>query len=172
MVKSSFRFKLTIAFVALLLGLAWEISGQEAGFKALEAEPPLLPCSVTFCKTAMTKVLIHDGKGLLVPEARSLEIKTAKLGEPFTVTCKIYTGLFEPTGATSKRWHLQEIRFVDEVEFQKLVDQGTSGAGIGTGPKVPGEEDKGLVPLIPGEAPVPAGKAKGNPIPRATTDPM
>lgn len=129
-------------------------------------------CRVTFCTEDLRRVLIHDAKGTLVINARSLEIKIAKIGDLPSATCKLYDGVFEPTGAPSKSWKVSEMRFVEPADFQKLVDQGSvaqrTETSTTTPPAVPGVNLNNVTPLIPdGEAPPPRATPTNPPRPGA-----
>jgi hypothetical protein len=143
---------------------------DEPGFRSLEVPiaagvarqtvdvPAEGVCRVTFCTDDLRRILIHDAKGSLVINARSVDLKIARIGELPIVTCKIYDGIFEPTGAPTKTWKLAEMRFVEAADFQKLVDQGTiaqrSDVPIGTTPSgAPAVNLQNVTPLIPDEAP-------------------
>lgn len=161
--------------------------GQQPGFKAID---PLVPsaglarsteqdmtnsCRVTFCTNDLTRVLIHDGTGKLVITARSLEIRAGRIGDPPVVVCKVYDGIFEPSGTPTKTWRLAELRFVDSIDFQKLIDQGAAQKADMPVTAKPsglpaGVDLKDIVPLIPEEkvkAPVqaPPPAAVGPPAP-------
>jgi hypothetical protein len=74
------------------------------------------------CITDLRKTLVHDASGRLVADARSLTLDMPRFGEQPTCTCKMYLGVYEPTGATKKVWPVREIKLVEDADFQKLVD--------------------------------------------------
>ncbi|QDU30651.1 hypothetical protein ETAA8_57980 [Anatilimnocola aggregata] len=133
-------FWLTIITLSLLVSfVVHDTTGQEReapGFLEKE-EAPLSPglarqsdsnegITLTLCTSDLRKALVHDNAGKLVVDARSLTIEVPRLGERPQATCKMYLGVYEPTGAAQKTWPVREVRLVDEQEFQRLVDQGAS----------------------------------------------
>ena len=139
----------------------------DAGVARQTVDPPQEGmCRITFCTDDLRRVLIHDAKGSLVINARSLDLKIDRIGELPTVVCKIYDGIFEPTGAPTKTWKLAEMRFVEAPDFQKLVDQAISqktDVPIGTTPSgAPAINLQNVTPLIPDEASAPPA-APANP---------
>lgn len=165
-----------------LLGLLLLTStdGQDApGFRAVAGNPPApglarqaeIEEGVTLimCVTDLRKTLLLDSSGRLIVDARSLTVDIPRFGEAPTATCKMYLGVFEPTGAVKKSWAIREIRLVDEPDFQKLVDQGSTAL------RVDSSASQNLNPAFPANPPAAAdtpAKPPANQVDRTGTIPL
>lgn len=139
--------------VVLLLGWLWtQGHSQQPGFRNQEAqltapteglavqdEPAindalvadLQPAQLVFCTTDLSKVLVYAGSDTSpVHNARSVELVIDKISHRPVVTCKLYSGVFEPTAPETKKWLVSEIKLVDKAHFQKLIDGNESAAKL------------------------------------------
>lgn len=128
--------------------------GQEGVAKQLDEANADNTCRVTFCTESLSKVLVHDSKGKLIAQARSLTIHVDRIGEKPIVKCQLFEGTFPPTTPAVKTWRLAEMRFVSPKEFQNLVDKGAADKPDDPVVSQPagtpaGVDLRGVTPLIP-----------------------
>ena len=78
---------------------------------------------VIVCDAKPGQMLILDDQGDWMPDAREAKIAVA-IGpdaQP-SIECTMWTGLFRPTNPLVKNWTVNQIKSVNLVEFQKMVD--------------------------------------------------
>lgn len=85
-------------------------------------DEPIKPCQIIFVDGDLSKILVLNDAGEMLPNVRSVYVWTAELRQQFYVECEVYDSWYRPSSPKVVRWTLRSMRAVDEAEFQKIVD--------------------------------------------------
>jgi hypothetical protein len=77
---------------------------------------------VIACDSNPSQVIVLDAQGKWISGVRNVEIKF-DIGQPASLQCQVYEGSLKPTKPLIRSWKLTQIKTVNSVEFQQMIDE-------------------------------------------------